>query len=60
VAVMLVWAGIIESFVSQYHQPVIPYSIKIAFGSVELALLVWFLSSGRTAPGPATSLPAVA
>jgi len=47
-AVMLVWAGIVESFVSQYHQPVLPYGIKIAFGLVEVALLVTFLAfSGR-------------
>jgi len=44
VAVMLVWAGIIESFLSQYHQPVIPYLAKIAFGTVELILLVLFLT----------------
>jgi uncharacterized membrane protein SpoIIM required for sporulation len=60
VAVMLVWAGIIESFISQYHQPVIPYSVKIAFGSIELALLIWFLSSGRAAPASAAPLPATA
>ena len=47
VAVMLVWAGFVESFLSQYHQPVIPYWVKIAFGCVELAALVWFLRSGR-------------
>jgi len=44
VAVMLVWAGFIEAFLSQYHQPVIPYSAKIAFGAVELVLLVLFLA----------------
>ncbi len=50
VAVLLVWAGIIESFLSQHHQPVIPYAAKIAFGAVELIALVWFLGwSGRTA-----------
>lgn len=47
-AVMLVWAGLIESFVSQFHEPVLPYDAKIAFGLVELALLAWFfLRSGR-------------
>ena len=50
-AVMLVWAGLIESFFSQVHQPVIPYAAKIAFGCAELALLCWFL--GRRAPGEA-------
>ena len=48
VAVLLVWAGIIESFLSQHHQPVLPYSVKIAFGTVELAALIWFLGySGK-------------
>jgi uncharacterized membrane protein SpoIIM required for sporulation len=48
VGVMLVWAGFIESFLSQYHEPVIPYSVKILFGCVELILLCVFLSlSGK-------------
>lgn len=44
VAVLLVWAGIIESFLSQYHEPTIPYSLKIAFGIVELIIFVGFLA----------------
>jgi uncharacterized membrane protein SpoIIM required for sporulation len=44
VGVMLVWAGFIEAFLSQYHEPVIPYDVKIAFGCVELILLYVFLS----------------
>ena len=44
VAVMLVWAGLIESFFSQLHEPVIPYAAKIAFGAAELGLLCWFLN----------------
>ena len=49
-SIMLVWAGLIESFVSQYHQPVLPYAVKIAFGIAEFVLLVWFLArSGRKA-----------
>ena len=48
VAVMLIWAGIGESFFSQYHEPVIPYEAKIGFGALELILLVLFLTrSGR-------------
>jgi uncharacterized membrane protein SpoIIM required for sporulation len=47
VAVMLVWAGIVESFFSQHHQPVVPYWLKIAFGCAEFAVLVWFLGSKR-------------
>jgi uncharacterized membrane protein SpoIIM required for sporulation len=48
VAIMLVWAGIVESFFSQYHEPILPYWLKIAFGCVELTLLAAFLAlSGR-------------
>ncbi len=36
-AVMLVWAGIVESFLSQYHQPVVPYALKIAFARLNLS-----------------------
>ncbi|HUA85526.1 MAG TPA: stage II sporulation protein M [Bryobacteraceae bacterium] len=49
-ALMLVWAGMVESFLSQYHEPVLPYSLKIAFGLTEAALLTLFLTrSGREA-----------
>ena len=44
VALMLVWAGFIESFLSQYHEPVIPYAVKIAFGFIELVMLILFLA----------------
>ncbi len=48
VALMLVWAGIIEAFFSQYHEPVMPYHIKIAFGVFELMILALFLGrAGR-------------
>ena len=40
---MLVWAGIIESFLSQYHEPFIHYWQKILFGLAEFAVLIWFL-----------------
>jgi uncharacterized membrane protein SpoIIM required for sporulation len=50
VAIMLTWAGIIEAFFSQYHEPVLPYPAKIGFGTLELMLLVLFLvRSGREA-----------
>ena len=46
---LLVWAGFVEAFLSQYHEPVMPYSVKIAFGLVELVLLSLFLAkSGAT------------
>jgi len=41
-ALMLVWAGLVEAFVSQYHEPVLPYALKIGFGVVEAAVVVWF------------------
>jgi uncharacterized membrane protein SpoIIM required for sporulation len=48
VALMLVWAGLVESFFSQYHAPVIPYGAKIVFGIVELALVAAYLGfAGR-------------
>src|SRR5437016_1603827 len=53
VVLMLIWAGIIESFLSQYHKPVIPYWLKIGFGMVELFLLTLFLGrAGTQAPEP--------
>jgi hypothetical protein len=48
---MLIWAAIIESFLSQYHQPVVPYAAKICFGLIELLVLIAFLAfSGRSRP----------
>jgi uncharacterized membrane protein SpoIIM required for sporulation len=53
-AVLLVWAGIVESFFSQYHEPVLPYAVKIAFGSIELFALFFFLMrAGRISGQPA-------
>ena len=53
---LLVWAGVVEAFISQYHKPVLPYAVKIAFGLAELSVLCWFLSrAGRSperAPAP--------
>ena len=54
VAVLLVWAGFVEAFLSQYHEPIIPYWVKIAFGAVELCLLALFLArSGGRLPASA-------
>ncbi|MDY6791714.1 MAG: stage II sporulation protein M [Thermodesulfobacteriota bacterium] len=44
VAILLVWAGIVEAFFSQYHEPVIPYTVKIGFGAIELLMLALFLA----------------
>ena len=47
-AIMLIWAGIVEAFMSQYHEPVLPYSLKICFGLFELIVLIFFLTySGK-------------
>ena len=54
VALLLVWAGFVEAFLSQYHEPVMPYSIKIAFGLVELVLLTLFLSKSGAGNLPVT------
>ena len=52
-ALMLVWAGIVEAFFSQYHEPILPYPAKITFGAVELLALVLFLGlSGRPKEKP--------
>jgi uncharacterized membrane protein SpoIIM required for sporulation len=50
VALMLVWAGFVESFFSQYHEPVIPYALKICFGGVELTALSLFLWKSGSGP----------
>ena len=59
VGLMLIWAGLVEAFLSQYHEPVIPYSAKIIFGCIELVMLVLFLARcGRkrdSSAGPATA-----
>jgi uncharacterized membrane protein SpoIIM required for sporulation len=56
VAVLLVWAGLVEAFFSQYHEPVLPYPVKIAFGAVELLALVFYLARAGRPP----SLPLAA
>jgi uncharacterized membrane protein SpoIIM required for sporulation len=46
VSILLIWAGLVEAFLSQYHEPVIPYAVKILFGAVELTALIAFLALG--------------
>ena len=58
IAVMLVWAGIVESYLSQTHEPAIAYSSKIAFGLFELLLLFGFLGiAGRGRVSRRTNAP---
>lgn len=48
VAVLLLWAGVVEAFLSQYHEPVLPYLLKIGFGAAEFILLCcWLGLAGR-------------
>jgi uncharacterized membrane protein SpoIIM required for sporulation len=47
-AMMLVWAGIMEAFVSQHHAPVLPYGFKVGIALAELLLLtLYLLLTGR-------------
>lgn len=39
---LLVWAGIVEAFFSQYHAPIIPYNFKILFGIIEVLFLIYY------------------
>jgi hypothetical protein len=43
-ALLLIWAGLVEAFLSQYHEPILPYQIKIVFGLIELLALLMFLT----------------
>jgi uncharacterized membrane protein SpoIIM required for sporulation len=58
VACLLVWAGFVEAFLSQYHEPIIPYAAKIAFGCVELVLLSLYLARSGTRKKLETGGPA--
>jgi uncharacterized membrane protein SpoIIM required for sporulation len=46
-ALLLIWAGVVEAFFSQYHEPTLPYQFKIIFGLFELAALLLFLFQGK-------------
>jgi len=49
--ILLVWAAGVEAFISQYHEPVLPYSLKIGIGVAELIVLALFFGlAGRSAP----------
>jgi uncharacterized membrane protein SpoIIM required for sporulation len=42
----LVWAGLVEAWLSQYHEPAVPYGLKIALGLTTLVLVVLLLGLG--------------
>jgi len=51
-AMMLVWAGIMEAFFSQHHAPVLPYGFKVTVAAAELSLLtIYLLLVGRGETG---------
>lgn len=54
VALLLVWAGLVEAFLSQFHEPAVPYWAKIVFGALSLGGLAAYLGlagrSGGRAP----------
>ncbi len=48
-AMMLVWAGLMEAFFSQHHAPVLPYGFKVAVAIAELVLLtIYLITIGRS------------
>jgi uncharacterized membrane protein SpoIIM required for sporulation len=52
-AMMLVWAGLMEAFFSQHHAPVLPYAFKVAVAAAELVLLtIYLLVIGRRHTSP--------
>jgi uncharacterized membrane protein SpoIIM required for sporulation len=59
-AMMLVWAGIMEAFFSQHHAPVLPYGFKVAVAAAELVLLTMYLlviGRGEVATETPSGLP---
>lgn len=58
-ALLLAWAALVEAFLSQLHEPVLPYGAKIVFGVVEIAALaVWLGRAGRSPEPDAERAPA--
>lgn len=51
IVILLVWAGLVEAFLSQYHYPVLPYWLKIGFGTGQLLLLILFLTKAGSSGG---------
>ncbi|PTX99731.1 hypothetical protein DB346_18095 [Verrucomicrobia bacterium LW23] len=43
-AILLIWAGIVEAFFSQFHEPVLPYAVKILFGIVQLTAVTFYFT----------------
>lgn len=43
VVALLAWAALVESYLSQHHEPALPYGLKTGLGLLEAALLAGFL-----------------
>jgi len=52
IACLLIWAGLIEAFFSQHHEPALPYAFKIGFGATQLFLLFLYLGGAGRKPAP--------
>jgi len=52
VVLMLIWAGTVEAFLSQYHEPVVPYWAKVLLGVAELVALAFYLARAGAAVTP--------
>ena len=50
-SVMLVYAGLVEAFLSQHHGPSV-YHLKIGFGIMELVLMILFFATMGRRPQP--------
>ncbi len=51
-AFLLIYAGLVEAFFSQMHEPFLSYEWKIVFALVEAFILsAWLAYGGRTIPG---------
>jgi uncharacterized membrane protein SpoIIM required for sporulation len=44
ITLLLIWAGILEANFSQYHEPALPYWLKISIGASQLTALIAYLS----------------
>ena len=44
--VLLISAGLVEAWLSQYHEPAVPYGLKIGFGLAMLLLVILLFTLG--------------
>jgi uncharacterized membrane protein SpoIIM required for sporulation len=52
ISLLLIWAGVLEANLSQYHEPALPYWLKISIGAAQLTALITYLTfAGRPRRG---------